>query len=156
MTPDIVATRIDNRLIHGQVANLWLSQALANLCVVVDDETANDKILQDVMRMTADTKGIGVRFFSVEKTIAVIGNAAPSQHIYIITKTPKVIRQLVEAGVPIKSVNIGNMHFSEGKHRYKEDHVYVDNNDLDDLAYLKEKGVEMFIQIMPNSTRIDI
>ncbi len=42
----IVLTRIDNRLIHGQVAVSWCSEVNANLIVVVDDKVCGDKTQQ--------------------------------------------------------------------------------------------------------------
>lgn len=36
--PNIVLTRIDNRLIHGQVATMWSSSVGANLLLVAKDE----------------------------------------------------------------------------------------------------------------------
>lgn len=43
--PNIVLTRVDNRLIHGQVATNWLRSYSANLCIVADDEMRLQKIL---------------------------------------------------------------------------------------------------------------
>lgn len=41
--PNIVLTRIDNRLVHGQVGVVWTSSVGANLLLVANDETANDQ-----------------------------------------------------------------------------------------------------------------
>ena len=35
---NIVFTRVDNRLVHGQVGNVWVTASGANLILVVDDE----------------------------------------------------------------------------------------------------------------------
>ncbi|VTM89823.1 Probable phosphotransferase enzyme IIB component M6_Spy0801 [Raoultella ornithinolytica] len=85
-TPNILLTRIDNRLVHGQVGVTWTSTIGANLLIVVDDEVANDDIQQKLMGMTADTYGFGIRFFSIEKTIAIISKAAPHQKIFLICR----------------------------------------------------------------------
>ena len=34
---NIVFTRVDNRLVHGQVGNVWVTASGANLILVVDD-----------------------------------------------------------------------------------------------------------------------
>ena len=72
-SPNILLTRIDNRLVHGQVGVTWTSTIGANLLVVVDDVVANDDIQQKLMGITAETYGFGIRFFTIEKTINVIG-----------------------------------------------------------------------------------
>ena len=64
------------------------------------------------MKMTADAVGVQIRFFSIKKTIEIIGKAAPSQKIFIVAKTPQVIEQLVDGGVPIKHCNIVNQKVS--------------------------------------------
>ena len=38
--PNIVLSRVDNRLIHGQVATNWLKNYAANFCIVVNDRVA--------------------------------------------------------------------------------------------------------------------
>lgn len=48
-SPNILLTRIDNRLVHGQVGVTWTSTIGANLLVVVDDVVANDDIQQKLM-----------------------------------------------------------------------------------------------------------
>lgn len=58
---------------------------------------------------------IATRFFSIEKTINVIEKASAKQKIFLVCKTPQDALRLVEGGVKITEINIGNMHFSEGK-----------------------------------------
>ena len=104
------------------------------------------------MSVTAKSSGVGIRFFSIEKTAAIIGNAAPEQKIFIVCRTPKDVRRLVEAGVDLKEVNVGNMHFSEGK-RALTKKVYVDDEDMDDLKYLVSKGINVYAQDVPGDPK---
>lgn len=153
--PNIVFTRIDNRLVHGQVGCVWATAIHANLIVVVDDEVVKDPIQQQLMQMTAQSVGVGIRFFSVQKTIDVIFNASPKQTIFIVAKTPETVRKLVEAGIPIKQCNIGNMHFSQGKKESNDVHVFLDEKDKEDLRFIRNSGVEVFIQITPEDKKLD-
>ena len=62
---DILLTRIDNRLVHGQVGVAWTSSlAGCNLIVVADDLAAEDEIQQSLMRATAENAGCGTCFHS--------------------------------------------------------------------------------------------
>ena len=151
-TPNILLTRIDNRLVHGQVGVTWTTSLGANLLVVVDDETAKDPLQQQLMEVTAKSSGAGIRFFTVQKTIDIIHKAAPHQKIFIVCRTPEVVRQLVDGGVPIKDVNVGNMHFSQGKRPITKK-VYVDDKDLEDLRYIQSKGINVFIQDTPGDPK---
>ncbi len=152
MEPNIMLTRIDNRLVHGQVGVTWTRAYGANLLVVADDEVAVDPLQQQLMAVTAKTSGAGIRFFTVEQTAAIIGNAAPEQKIFLVCRTPKQVRQLVELGVPLKDVNVGNMHFSEGKRPITKK-VYVDDDDMADLEWLSAQGVNVFCQDVPTDSK---
>ena len=123
--------------------------------LVVDDETCNDELSKSLMKMTADAVGVQIRFFSIKKTIEIIGKAAPSQKIFIVAKTPQDVRTLIDKGVPIKEVNVGNMHFSEGKHQLTKK-VYVDDQDMEDLKYISSKGVHVYIQDVPGDVKTEI
>ncbi len=153
--PNILLTRIDNRLVHGQVGVTWTKTIGANLIVVADDTTAEDKTVQSLMAMTAKSSGAGIRFFTIEHTAEIIHKAAPTQKIFIVCRTPKDVRRLVDLGVELKDVNVGNMHFSDGK-RSLSKKVYVDDNDMDDLKYLASKGLNVYIQDVPGDSKITI
>lgn len=150
--PDILLTRIDNRLVHGQVGITWTKTIGCNLILVVDDEVANNTVLQEIMSMTADQAGVGIRFWTVEKTISTIHKASSKQHIFIVAKTPAYVRALIEGGVPIHEVNVGNMHFSEGKRKISTK-VYVDDQDLEDLRAIEDRGVDLYIQDVPGDIK---
>lgn len=150
---NIVFSRVDNRLVHGQVGKVWANNVGANLILVVDDEVAEDKIQQSLMKMTVASTNIGIRFWSVKHTIENIWNASPSQKIFILTKTPKEIRQLIEGEVPIQEVNLGNMHSGPGKELLAGEYVYVDEEDKEDIEAIKDSGAIVNVQVLPEYKR---
>lgn len=153
--PNILLGRIDNRLVHGQVGVTWTKTIGCNLIVVVDDELVNDKLQQDLMAITADNAGVQIRFFTVQKTIDIIHKASDSQKIFIVTKTPHEMLKLIEGNVPIAKVNVGNMHFTQGKKQLSKK-VYVDEAELVSLRKMKSLGVDIFIQDIPGDSRESI
>ncbi len=153
--PNILLTRIDNRLVHGQVGVTWTKTIGANLLLVADDDAAKDELQQRLMAVTAKSSGCGIRFFTIEKTAAIINKAAPNQKIFIIVRTPHDARRLVEAGVDLKEINVGNMHFSEGKHAITKK-VYVDDKDMEDLHFLASKGSNVYAQDVPGDPKTQI
>lgn len=154
-TPHIVLTRIDNRLVHGQVGVVWTNSIGANLLLVANDQTAKDELQQELMEATAETSGVGIRFWTLEKTIANIHKAAERQKIFIIVRDPQDALTLVEGGVPITQVNVGNMHFTTGKEKLTKK-VYVDDTDKKALTALVDHGVEVFIQDVPEDKKQNI
>ena len=147
--PNILLTRIDNRLIHGQVATQWTSTIGANLIRVANDGVAGNKMRQKLMDMAAP-QGVATRYFSVQKTIDVIHKAAARQHIFLIVENPEDALRLVKGGVPIKKLNIGNMHMSEGK-RQVATSVAVNDEDVAAFRALQDAGVELSIQRVPST-----
>ncbi len=146
--PNIVLCRIDNRLVHGQVGVTWLSFCKANLIIIADDEVAHDEVQQQIMKMTANYYNVQIRFFTVQHTADIIYKAASSQKIFIVTKTPIEMLELIEKGVPIKEVNVGNMHFSQGKKQVSS-RVYADEEELEALKKIKEKVDKLYFQDVP-------
>lgn len=153
--PHILLTRIDNRLVHGQVGVTWTKTLGANLILVANDEVAAEPLQQKLMKATAESSGAEIRFFSLEKTIQIISRAADRQKIFIVVKTPKDARKLVDGGVPIEELNVGNMHFAPGKKELTKK-VYVDQNDKDDLHYLAAKGINVYIEDVPGDHKTEI
>ena len=152
--PNILLTRIDNRLIHGQVATQWNSTLGANLILVANDDVAGNKMRQNLMNMAAPT-GVATRFFSLQKTIDVIHKASPKQHIFLVAENPSDVLTLVKGGVPIRKVNSGNMHMSEGK-RQVATSVAVDDADVAAFKELQDLGVELEIRRVPSTPAEDI
>lgn len=155
MALNLLLTRIDNRLVHGQVGLTWTRTIGANLIVVVDDFAATDEMQQNLMTMTAENSGVDIRFFSVEKTINVINKASDSQKIFIVCKTPDVVRKLIDGGIEIKELNVGNMHQSDDKKQYTAK-VFLDEKDIEDLLYIDSKGVNIYFQDVPGVTKYNI
>lgn len=147
-TPNILMTRIDNRLIHGQVGVTWVNALGANLLLVANDNAAQDPVQQNLMDMVI-AEGIQTRYFTLQKTIDIIGKAAERQKIFIVCKTPQDVLTLVKGGVPIKFVNVGNMHFSEGKKQIHKT-VSVDKEDIAAFKELERLGVTCEIRRVPD------
>lgn len=153
--PNILLTRIDNRLIHGQVGVTWTMTLGANLIIVADDEVAKDTLQKQLMEVTAASSGASVRFFTLQRTIDIIDKAAPHQKIFIICRTPEEVLKLIDGGVPIKEVNVGNMHFDKGKKQISKK-VYVDDKDMKNLREIKNRGINIYIQDVPGNIKEQI
>lgn len=153
--PHILLTRIDNRLVHGQVGVTWTKTLGANLILVANDEVAQNVLQQKLMKSTADSSGAQIRFFTLQKTIDIISRAADRQKIFIVVKTPADALALLKGGVPIKKVNVGNMHFAPGKKEVTKK-VYIDQQDKTDLMQLVNRDVDVYIQDVPGDHKTQV
>lgn len=62
----IVAARIDGRLIHGQVANLWTTKLNISRIMVVDNEVISNDLEKTALKL-ATPSGVKLSILSVEK-----------------------------------------------------------------------------------------
>lgn len=137
--PNIVATRVDERLIHGQ-GHQWIKALGINTVIVANDEAVDDKMAQTLMRSGVD-KNVRVRFFSVDKVIDIIHKAAAAQTIFIITKNTSDLLRLIEGGVPIEEVNLGNIHNSEGKEKITRSLFFGEEEKSDIKELIENHGI---------------
>lgn len=152
--PNILLTRIDNRLVHGQVGMTWTNTLGANLVIVANDEVAEDEVQQNLMDMVLPESAQS-RFFPIEKVIRIINKAAPHQKILLVVRTPQDALRLVEGGVPIKKINIGNLHFEEGKKQISST-VSVDEKDIETFKKLNSLGIDLEVKGVPSDKGFDL
>ena len=115
----IIGVRIDGRLIHGQVANLWATKLNISRIMVVDDEVAGNAIEKSGLKL-ATPAGVKLSVLPVEKAAQnILAGKYDSQRLLIVVRKPDRLLKLVELGVPIKEINVGNMsQTNETRSRY--------------------------------------
>ncbi len=97
--------RIDNRLIHGQVAVTWMNAIGADKIIVCNDKVAADPIQKMALPMAA--RGNTVYVFSIEQTIQ-YAKDHPEETMFVIAKFPSDALAILESGVEVVDVNVGN------------------------------------------------
>ena len=109
--------RIDDRLIHGQVATVWAKEAGAERIIVVSEEVANDQIRKTLVKQAAPP-GIKANIVTVDKAVRVYNNPKYDQEtVFYLFTNPGEVLEMVEKGVPIKSINIGGMQYKQDAHK---------------------------------------
>ncbi|SFD21525.1 PTS system mannose/fructose/N-acetylgalactosamine-transporter subunit IIB [Clostridium uliginosum] len=149
---NIVLTRIDDRLIHGQVATAWSKITKATKIIVVDDTVAQDSFMQMVLKSAAPSS-IKVEIFTVNDAVEALNKDDDGERVIVLVKTPVTVLSLVKAGVAIKELNLGGMGAKQGrKQLYKNISISEDEK----LAFkeLIELNVKVFIQIVPDAKQI--
>ena len=68
--PNILLTRIDNRLIHGQVATTWIRDFNIESAIIVNDAVANDPVQKSIAGLAVP--GIKVSIFGVDQFIEIL------------------------------------------------------------------------------------
>lgn len=138
----IKLSRIDDRLIHGQVATVWAKEAGAERIIVVSKEVDDDQIRKTLVKQAAPP-GIKVNIVNVEKAIKVFNNPKyANDTVFYLFTNPTEVLEMVNAGVPIKSVNVGGMQFKTGRTQVTKA-VSVGPEDVVSFRELSKLGVEL-------------
>ena len=150
----VVFYRIDDRLIHGQVMTGWSKVYQATRIFVVDDKTAQDQFLCQVMKM-AVPRDYDVHIYTVEQALEAIANDPPELRTIVLAKTPDVMQRLLEGGAPMKELNLGGMGYVARRKMILRN-IQVSPAELDQLQAIAAKGVRVFCQIVPDGKCIEI
>jgi len=97
--------RIDNRLIHGQVAVTWMNSIGAEVIIVVNDKVASDQLQKMALPLAA--RGSKVLVFTIAEMIQYEKDNI-NQTKLVIAKTPSDALELLKSGLEIEAVNVGN------------------------------------------------
>lgn len=145
----IIGVRIDGRLVHGQVANLWTNKLTISRILVVDDEVAENKIQKSGLRL-ATPAGVNLSVLPIDKAADhILAGKYDKQRLFIVAKKPKTLLALVEKGVPIKEINVGNMMEDDGTRQVTRS-INVVDEDVAAFRSLDKKGVKLTAQMVPN------
>src|SRR5690625_2662460 len=144
---NILLTRVDNRLIHGQIAVGWTNYVGANLIIVANDEVAEDTIQQNLMDLAVPS-GVQTRYFTIKETIEKVPLAAEHQKMFIIVRDLPDVLALVEGDIGIDNINLGNLHYEKGK-RQITNSIAISDSDEKNLNYLREKDIALIVRRVP-------
>ncbi len=147
--------RIDDRLIHGQVIIGWCSQFPIKKLVVCDDEIPNSKWQKELLLMAAPPELSTFVFTPAELAEHIPEWEKEDNTLMILMKSPEIIRKLVNLGVSIQRVNVGGIHFKEGRKEYLP-YLYLSDEEAEAFRSLMWQGIEFYCQDLPNSTTYDL
>ncbi len=143
----IVLSRIDSRLIHGQVIEAWVPHLKVARVVVADDETAADSFAQAAMSL-AMPESIQV----VHTTVALL-DASKLAHDAVPTLI--LFRDVASAvlarsqGLPDGRLTLGNVHAGPGRHAISRS-VFLTNAEQDQLVSMNASGMTVVVQAVPH------
>lgn len=150
----IVHTRIDDRLIHGQVAAYWVNSLNIHRIMVADDEVANDELQKSTLRIAAPP---GVRTSIITKKKAaenIKSGKYDKQRVFLIIKDPKDALDLIEMGVKLDVINVGNIAHREGAVQIKTN-IKVTKDQIESFKKLHEMGIKLTARMVPSDPETD-
>lgn len=148
----IVHIRIDDRLLHGQVVNFWGTSLKVGRIMVVNDEVANDEMQKSILRMVAPS-GVRTSIITKEKAASnILNNRYEGQRVMMIVKSPKDILDLMDIGLDIKEVNVGNMANRKDTIQIKKS-ISLTKEEFNDFEELEKRGVVLTAIMVPDEKK---
>lgn len=151
----IVHTRVDERLIHGQVAMVWTNTVGATRIAVVNDEAVKDEMIIAGLKM-AKPAGVKLSILSKAKAVEKLkSDVYDGDKLFVITKNLQDAAYLVENGVNLGTINVGNIAKREGAVQIKKS-VYVTEEDIATVNKLIASGTAVTAQMLPTEPNSSI
>ena len=152
---NISLLRIDDRLIHGQVATSWAKAVKCEAIFAISDEVAEDALRRELLLQIAPAH-LKAYVIPVEKAIKVYHNPkyAGKNILWLVTKPADVVR-LVEGGVKIDKVNVGGMTYKDGN-KQLSDAVTVGKEDVEAFKKLLDLGIDLSMQKVASNPRVEL
>ncbi len=150
----IILTRIDDRLIHGQVITTWVKNHNIEQVLIINDKVAGDSVQQSVLTMSAPPE-LKVQVFGVEKFIEVAKKVEIKRRSMLLFTNSIDVSLLIEGGVPIHRVNVGGMRMQEGRKSLSRA-VAVTPEEEQAFKSILARNIPVEIQMVPKDQVIDL
>ena len=145
----IELTRVDFRLIHGQVITRWLTQCQINEIVTIDTALSKDAFMQEVFKMAAP-KGVKIAIVNVEDAVKRQQEGAfDKNRVMVLFKGVAELNAAVQAGLKLEKVQIGGLGGGPGR-KAVNNAITLDRADADTLLELEKMGIEIYFQTTPD------
>ena len=146
--------RIDDRLIHGQIVTKWIKDAAAKM--VVDDKAAGDKTQQMILKFAVPS-GIKLEILSKEDAVKRVNEDQSNTNVLMLVRNPKEANALVEMGLKIDRIIIGNISNSKSEVGRTKllDYIYVEPGDVEAIRSLDSKGIKLEVKAIPEEKAKD-
>ena len=139
--------RIDDRLIHGQIATTWINNYSIEQVLIINDQILTDKMQQSVISMTAPVN-VKVKVFGVDAFLDIykenINSAQNNDY------TDKILLMLIDwakGGVDFKVLNVGGMRYENGRVKIAKA-VSVTEREREAFEQLLHMGIDVQVQMV--------
>jgi mannose/fructose/N-acetylgalactosamine-specific phosphotransferase system component IIB len=150
----LVWSRVDSKLIHGQIAAAWVPHLKAEIIVVADDDTAGDPQAQNIMRLGLPPEISQAHFRPLPGLAGFLaGSELAEKRVLLIFRSLTDALTAAEAGLDLRELNLGNQldQFSRENGQSLTETFFVRREELEALARLERRGLKVILQSVPTA-----
>lgn len=140
--------RIDDRLIHGQVVIGWVSSLKTDFILLADDEVAANEWEAElyISSVPSELEALVLPFKDAVSYIQHYPERMGRSILLI--NSVNSIKALLDLGLQFNDVNIGGIHFREGRKQYLP-YVFLSDVEMLGLQECAGRGVHFYCQDIP-------
>ena len=154
----LVLARIDDRLVHGQVVVGWGTQIHPDRIILCNDEIAASEWEREIYLAAEATApyAVTVSVMTQNETLSLLScSSIDKEKVILLVESPSEMLTLIKKGLKVNKVNIGGMHFKQGKRRLAN-FIFVDDSDVQSFEQLYTMNIELEGRDVPSSKKTDI
>ena len=145
----IIHVRIDERLIHGQVATMWTNTLHATRIMVVDDDASENSTVKMTLKLATPT-GVSLSVLGIERAATRINEGSSyQQKVFMVVKSPLTLVSLIDLGVHLEEVGVGNIYDKKDKINVASS-IYISKEMADAFYALNDAGIHLVKQLVPS------
>jgi mannose/fructose/N-acetylgalactosamine-specific phosphotransferase system component IIB len=149
----IVASRVDNRLIHGQVVEAWVPHLRVERLVVADDATAADTLAAAAMTLAVPSE-VEVALTSLAR-VNFAALAADAVRTLVLFREVDAAVEGRARGLPDGLLMVGNVHAAADRVAVTRS-VHLTPNERRRLVELTASGMRVVAQSVPSEKPVPI
>jgi mannose/fructose/N-acetylgalactosamine-specific phosphotransferase system component IIB len=150
----VLHVRMDNRLIHGQILVSWNSAFKIEHIIVTNDGVASDPLQVTLLKAVAPLTA-KVSVLKIADCVAYCTSPeAEKENIFIIAKFPEDGLALVDGGLKLPVLNLGNQAFVRNSKKISNT-VFLTESGVKALKKLHEEGIRITCRMMPGDSDTD-
>lgn len=150
--------RVDDRLIHGQIVTAWCQTLGIQQIVAVDDELANNPMLQSIMTMGVPAQ-YNTKIVTVDDACSLLQDGSDKTRL-IIVRFCHMLTPMRDYIKNAEHINLGNSSkLPDAKYKLARGtgwYIYLSQSDADLLRLAAEEdGISVISQQLPQEKKLD-
>lgn len=155
---NVVASRVDERLIHGQVMASWSKRLQLTRIVVADDQIAKDDFMKTVLSMSAPA-GMQIDILSVKDAATMVKSDTDSANTMLLFKrisaALELARELRGSSYEMAELNLGNLGSVPGRVQVTKN-IFLSEEERKQIRELQGLGVNVFLQMLYTDPKVPV
>ena len=150
----ILNTRVDHRLLHGQVAFSWTTALGADCILIANDDVMQNPTRKSVIKL-AKPAGVKLVIKTVKDAIEAINSGVTDKYrLFVVVESIGDAYALATQCEQVKAINLGGTKPREDTRNIAKA-IYVTPEEETQLKDLFDRGIDVEIRMVPLDASID-